>query len=205
MALIGAHAPGATPLRPEDVAALKPEVSWITTHEQLNQAEAANIAEYEAWMQNARRVKLNRVLNDDFLTKLHKRMFGKVWRWAGHYRLHDLQNEFASPHTRIRQDMRLLFDDLAFLSTAQDPVTPQELAARLHHRIVWVHPFPNGNGRTSRAIADFLLEKVFGVARLRWGGADLAAVGEKRSEYIAGLQDADRGDYQRLMRFCVGD
>ena len=204
MALIGTHAPGATPLRPEEIAALRPAVSWITTHEQLNQAEAANIAEYEAWMQSARGVALKRVLTDDFLIRLHKRMFGNVWRWAGQYRLHDLQNEFASPHTRIRQDMRVLFEDITFLATtALEPVSPQELAARLHHRIVRVHPFPNGNGRTSRAIADFLLEKVFRVERFRWGSADLATIGEMRSEYIAGLEEADRGDYERLMRFCI--
>jgi len=32
-----------------------------------------------------------------------------------------------------------------------------EIAARFSHRLVWIHPYPNGNGRLSRTMADLLV------------------------------------------------
>jgi len=31
---------------------------------------------------------------------------------------------------------------------------PDEIAVRFHHRLVVIHPFPNGNGRHARLMAD---------------------------------------------------
>ena len=47
-----------------------------------------------------------------------------------------------------------------------------ELAVRLHHRLVVVHPFPNGNGRWSRLAADTLIVRRTGT-RFTWGRSNL--------------------------------
>ena len=78
-----------------------------------------------------------------------------------------------------------------------------EIAVRLHHKLVQIHPFPNGNGRVSRLMADLLLEKLEGT-KLYWGDTNLANVSEIRSAYISALRKADAGDYSDLLRFTQG-
>jgi Fic family protein len=46
-----------------------------------------------------------------------------------------------------------LFDDARFW-IENDTYSPKELAARFHHKLVYIHPFPNGNGRHGRIMAD---------------------------------------------------
>ena len=70
----------ATPLTEEERAELLP--NWITLRSELNEAEQANILEAEEWAFARRRD----VLEQGFLTRLHQRMFGHVWRWAGQFR-----------------------------------------------------------------------------------------------------------------------
>ena len=72
----------------------------------------------------------------------------------------------------------------------------EEIAARFHHKIVYIHPFPNGNGRFSRTIADLVLAQN-GKERFTWG-EDLVRDGEARKAYLLALQAADRRDYQPL-------
>ena len=74
---------------------------------------------------------------------------------------------------------------------------------RIHHKLVQIHPFPNGNGRVSRLMADLVLEKLEGT-KLYWGNANLANVSEVRDTYIAALRKADAGDYTDLLRFTEG-
>ena len=49
----------------------------------------------------------------------------------------------------------------------QNMYSIDELAIRFHHQLVWIHPFPNGNGRHARMMADNLL-KTQGHARFSW-------------------------------------
>ncbi len=80
---------------------------------------------------------------------------------------------------------------------------PVEAALRLHHRLTFIHPFPNGNGRHARIMADAALEKIYGVAPIDWaGGHNLQQIGARRSAYIAALRCADGGDYAPLMEFA---
>ena len=75
-----------------------------------------------------------------------------------------------------------------------------EIAARLHHAIVLVHPFPNGNGRWSRLAADTLLHSQR-IDTFSWGAADLSGAGAFRAEYLEALRAADRGDFAALLAF----
>ncbi len=79
-----------------------------------------------------------------------------------------------------------------------------ETAVRFHHRLVQIHLFSNGNGRHARLITDLLLRKL-GENKFTWGalGAHdpIEVEGKSRSEYIAALKKADKGDFVDLMKF----
>lgn len=81
MGLGDAHATGATPLDPNEVDGLLPP--HITTQEQLNEWEQANIARAMAWLASARK---RNILDEGFVRELHKRMFNDTWRWTGSFR-----------------------------------------------------------------------------------------------------------------------
>ncbi|MFZ4540418.1 MAG: hypothetical protein ACOYNL_01240 [Rickettsiales bacterium] len=66
-----------TPLSAEEREQMIP--SYIALRSELNEAEQINIADGMRWLQSRKRD----VLDPGFLSQLHKRMFGNVWRWAG--------------------------------------------------------------------------------------------------------------------------
>lgn len=182
---------GQTPLDPDEAAGLIP--SWIATRGDLNVAEEENIREGQAWM---RRIADRRdVLTQDFLRELHAHMFGKVWRWAGAYRTSE-KNIGVAPSS-IATELRNLFDD-ARAWNDYNTYPLDERAARLHHRLTWIHPFANGNGRCARVFADAYLAKN-GREEFVWG-AHLPA-NEQRPQYLAAIRAADAHDYAPLLEF----
>lgn len=183
---------GATPLDPDEAAALIP--NHISNQEQLNAWELRNVLEGEGWAFAAKRTS---ILSLDFFRTLHKRMFGDTWRWAGTFRASE-KNIGIDP-AQIASELKKLCDDVAYqMRHASYP--PDEIAARFHHRLTWVHPFPNGNGRFSRTMADLLLVQNGG-ERFTWGAGDLVVEGDVRKRYIQALQAADRRDYAPLLEF----
>jgi Fic-DOC domain mobile mystery protein B len=76
-----------------------------------------------------------------------------------------------------------------------------EIAVRFHHALVSIHPFPNGNGRWSRLMADILIVKLGG-KRFTWDGGALRAADETRKTYIAALKAADNQDFDPLLAFA---
>lgn len=69
--------------------------------------------------------------------------------------------------------LRDLLNDARY-QVENDSYHPGELAARFHHRLVKIHPFPNGNGRHSRIMADALLTIALEEDPKGWaGGLDL--------------------------------
>lgn len=185
----------ATPLEPEERPGLKQ--SWITSRRDLNEAEQENIVKGAAWGRG-RRQKNKDLLTDDFAKTLHMRMFGDVWDWAGTYRLTE-RNIGIEAH-RIPNDIVMMFDDVRYW-VDHDTYPPDELAVRFHHRLVSIHPFPNGNGRHSRLMADLLIERL-GAQSFTWGGSTLHDVGELRATYVAALRAADDHDIQSLLAFA---
>ena len=80
-----------------------------------------------------------------FVTGLHKRMFDEVWEWAGRFRLTE-RNIGIEAH-RIAAELPNKLDNVRYWKD-NETFPPDEIAVRLHHDLVAVHPFPNGNGRT---------------------------------------------------------
>lgn len=186
----------ATPLDPAERDQLRQ--SWITHRRDLNEAERDNILKGAAWARGLRHHDINRSLNERFAKSLHRRMFGDVWRWAGTYRR--TARNIGIDAYRIPIETALAFDDVSYWIT-HATFPPDEIAVRLHHRLVAIHPFPNGNGRHARLIADLVAEKL-GRAPLSWGGGSLTAVGELRARYIAALRAADNHDLAPLLAFA---
>lgn len=80
--------------------------------------------------------------------------------------------------------------------------SPDEIAVRFHHQLVFVHAFPNGNGRHSRMMGDLLIEGL-GEKPFTWGSGDLQDdTAELRKAYIATLKKADNGDISDLLAFA---
>lgn len=192
MGLKPTYAPGATPLDPDELAALIPR--HIATQGELNEWELQNIIEGAQWAASRRAVD---ILSFDFMLALHRRMLGKTWRWAG--TLRNSEKNIGVAPEMIAVELRNLCDDICYqLEHQMYPV--REIGARFHHRLVRIHPYANGNGRFARLMTDLLMEK-HGEQPFVWGDADLVAAGEARDRYIAALRAADALDYGPLMVF----
>ncbi|MEG6505164.1 mobile mystery protein B [Nitratidesulfovibrio sp. 1201_IL3209] len=185
---------GATPLDPDEARGLKHK--HVTTRGELDELEQANMQLGVAWLTRKRN---GDVLTLEFLRKFHDRLFGEVWRWAGRFRLTE-KNIGVAP-SQVAVQLQALCDDARFWAeNATWP--PREAAARFHHRLVQIHPFPNGNGRHARFAADEYLKQYFGQPPIDWAtGVNLQADSARRTAYIAALRAADGGDYGPLLAF----
>lgn len=186
------YAPGATPLDADELASLIP--GHITTQGELNEWEQLNIVQGDTWARKQRK----EILDEGFLRRLHQQMFGETWRWAGSFRKSD--KNIGVDWLQIGVELKKLLDDVRF-QVANGSLPLDEIAVRFHHRLVAIHPFPNGNGRHARLIADLLIERL-GRPRFTWGGASLPDANETRQRYIAALQAADARDIAPLLAFA---
>jgi Fic-DOC domain mobile mystery protein B len=187
-----------TPLDPDEAEELR--LSYIATRAELNVAEATNIAEGLRWAAR-RQPRTEEILADRFLRELHRRMFCDVWTWAGRYRITE-KNIGVDP-ARISVEVHNLVEDAAFWVAAVNTGgwSLDEIGARFHQRLVCIHPFPNGNGRHSRAATDLLLAAL-ATEPFTWGRSDLCRPGEVRERYIAALRAADAEDFSLLLAFA---
>lgn len=187
---------GATPLDQNELDGLIPD--YITTQAELNTLEGENIVEADRWAHGKQH---SDFLNATFAFDIHKRMFSRVWKWAGKPRTTD--KTLGVPKEEINQAFGVLFGDTK--DWIENKTYPwDEIATRFHHRLVAIHAFVNGNGRHARLMADILLASAdqelftWGMNTLE-GKLDVESV--LRKEYIAALKQADQHDYRRLLRF----
>ena len=182
----------ATPLTPQEMRDLIP--SHIAYRRELNEAEQENIVRGQGWALGRRRV----LLSEKFVRELHRQMLGDVWRWAGRFRTSE--RNIGIDHWEIPVALRHLLDDVkAWMECNTYP--PDEIAVRFHHRLVQIHPFPNGNGRHSRLMADLLVMQL-GRERFSWGRESLRDAGVARGRYIQALRSADHHDIGLLLAFA---
>ena len=186
----------ATPLSEAERLDLIPS---LTTRGELNQVERLNINAARVWAMRPAVLHRADLLTDGFARELHRRMFNQVWRWAGCYRTTEI-NLGWEVH-RLTEGVRNAFDDAqAWFEYSSYPL--HEAAVRLHHRLVAIHPWPNGNGRHSRLTADIAVAARGGVD-LTWGaGADLIAAGDVRQRYLDAIRQADQGNIEPLLVFA---
>jgi len=183
---------GQTPLDPDERAGLIPE--HLNTQGDLNDWEQENILRAVRWLKRTRPLD---VLNERFCRSLHAKMFDQTWAWAGTFRQSDknLGCDWTQVSTRLAQ---LLGNTRWWVE--HGTYSPDEIAARFHRDLVWIHLFPNGNGRHARMMADALLRGL-GQPSFSWGGSNLVSASEIRSCYLEALRAADKNDYQPLLAF----
>lgn len=182
----------ATPLTPEEREGLIP--SHVTLRSELNELEQQNILDADVWVFRRRR----NPVDETFARNLHRRMFSSVWRWAGSYRTSNknLGVDFPEVQPRLYEaldNVRYWIEHKSF--------APDEIAVRFHHALVFIHPFPNGNGRWSRLMADALVVSL-GRQRFTWGRSASLAPDETRRTYIDALRAADNHDFAALLAFA---
>ncbi len=189
---------GTTPLDPDKMEGLR--YRHITTRGELDELEQANIDEGLQWL---KRQKNPDVLTEGFVCEVHEKLFGRVWKWAGVFRR--TEKNIGVDHVQVAVELRQLLDSAQYW-VENGTYPPKELAARFHHKLVSIHPFPNGNGRHSRIMADAVLTKLLGEPAIDWaGGFELEKMNERRDQYLAALRNADGHDFVALFEFVGAD
>ncbi len=183
---------GHTALPEDDRDGLIP--SYISTRADLFDAEQRNIAAALQLRSPATDV----LLDDKYLRDLHRAMFGQVWKWAGHYRKRET-NIGINPAQIVTAVRTLVDDTRAWVE--METYDADELAVRFHHRLVQIHPFPNGNGRHGRIAADHLLQSM-NEPVFTWGRNLDVTTDELRRQYRQALERADGGSIYELLTFC---
>jgi Fic-DOC domain mobile mystery protein B len=191
-----AYEEGQTPLNEEEKEGLL--LKSITTNGELNELEQLNIEKAIEWIIGLK-LKKERILTEAFIKTLHKKMLGKVWRWAGEFR--KSEKNIGAKWINIPVNLRTLLDDTHFwIENKTFPA--DEIAIRFKHRLVSIHCFPNGNGRHSRLMADILIESVFKETIFSWNQSNMIKANETRAEYIKSIREADKGNIDSLIRFA---
>ncbi len=181
----------ATELSAEDKLGLIP--SYIVQRSELNEAEQINVttAARKAWARK------RDVLDDMYLRRLHREMYKDVWTWAGKFRTSE--THIGIDHWAVPVELHKLIEDAK--AWLQNKVySPDEIAARFHHRLVAIHCFSNGNGRHARLATDLLLVRC-GRPKFTWGRESLTEPGEARRRYIQALRAADNHNIQPILEF----
>jgi Fic-DOC domain mobile mystery protein B len=186
---------GNTPLSPDEQADLIPNLG---TKEELNEWERQNILEAYTWALDPKNLGRQNPLTEPYVRELHLRMFDQTWKWAGKYRT--TEKNIGIPHHQIRESLAGLLGDVGYWLDHKT-FAPDEIAVRFHHRLVFIHPFANGNGRHARLTADVLARRQ-GRPVFTWGGADIVRANDFRRSYIEALRAADKNDIAPLLLFA---
>jgi len=188
------YAKGATPIDIDEAEGLIP--SHITLQKELNEWEQANI-EDAALKHYNKKYPVDKILDIYFILEIHKDMFDKTWKWAGTIR--NSEKNIGSAPEKIREHTKNLIDDIKYW-IENKIYNYDEICARFHHRLVFIHLFPNGNGRHARFIVD-LLAISLGIELFTWGAKDLYYESDARNQYLDSLKAADNNDYKPLLKF----
>ncbi|NOZ03442.1 MAG: mobile mystery protein B [FCB group bacterium] len=187
---------GQTPISEEEKDGLL--IETIATRGELNEFEQQNIESAVEWTLR-QNFNADKILTIDFITEVHRRMFNRVWKWAGTFRR--TNKNIGVDKFQISQELKVLLDDCKYW-IENKTYSHDEIAVRFKHRLVKIHPFPNGNGRHSRLCADILISHVFRKKVFSWGGADLIQPSESRKKYLKAIYKADQGEIEPLISFA---
>lgn len=187
--------PNNTRLSPEELTDLIPS---LATQGELNEWENENILEARAWALAMRQIQRHDPLMEAYIRELHRRMFNKTWKWAGIYR--KTEKNLGVPVAQVREMLpTLLADGRYWIENGTYDL--DEVAVRVHHRLVVIYPFPSGNGRHARLLADVIAVKN-GRTEFSWGRGEMVAPGLVREAYLRALRAADDGKIQDLLTFA---
>ena len=165
--------------------------------EELDELEEENITDGLVWLDDC----TGNHRDWMFWETLHKKLFHKVWKWAGKFRVHELQNDEFNHPGYISENVKKLEGNLNYWLDNNSFNDPRVTIARFHEQLLTIHPFTNGNGRTSRILADYICirEKI---SPPFWGRSLRGNAKKHRETYIAAVRNARmHGDYRDLLNF----
>ena len=186
---------GATPIDESEADGLIP--SHITLKKELDEYETVNIAQARVWAFSRKK---SGWLSTRYIQQVHKKMLEGVWKWAGSFRKTNKNIGIDWPLISI--ELKNLCDDTQYWLKHQT-FENSELYARFHHRLVSIHPFPNGNGRHARLMTEIMAFQTETSIKLTWGSTRKETSQSIRKEYKKSLQAADKDDYNHLIAFIV--
>jgi cell filamentation protein len=172
----------------------------LTSKAALNEQEALGVATVERYL--LEEVEYPIEFSVALLQDIHRRAFGHVYDWAGQWRrtVPNVGAYVPPAATRVPQLLYEFADEVRFRQQ-QLPVEPTlaQLAALLayaHHRLVAIHPFTNGNGRTARLVTDLLAYNYGYQAVVLYQREE----GDARTRYLAAIRQADAYDLRSLQQ-----
>lgn len=166
----------------------------IQTRDELNALEFFNINKaHEKYLLRRPSIKKAPFTYAWFL-KVHREMYEDVWVWAGMIRKSN--KNIGIDKSQVREALKALEKD--YHVWIESKMNRDEAAARLHHRLVWIHPFENGNGRWARLIANIYL-KQNDLPLIVWPEKELLEKGSVRKQYLEALRKADEHDLKSLI------
>ena len=196
MGLDFAYVNGQTPLDEDEKDGLL--IPTIATRAELDEFEQQNIEDAIHWVLT-RSLSAKTILTEKFVRRLHQRMYGKIWAWAGGFR--KTNKNIGIDKWQIPTALNVLLNDTLFW-IEHDTFTPDEIAIRFKHRLVSIHCFPNGNGRHSRLMADVIIDKIYKLPVFSWGAGNLVKQSDTRTNYLEAVRAADKNNYVPLLSFA---
>ncbi|GIG02197.1 Fic family protein [Catellatospora citrea] len=94
------------------------------------------------------------LLSDNFVRDLHRQLYGDIWTWAGRYRKHEVTIGVAPEQVAV--ELRSSLQAILHRWEHTDDWTTRQLGMAVHAETVRIHPFTDGNGRTTRLLADLV-------------------------------------------------
>ena len=163
----------------------------LTDKAALNEQEALGVARVERYLLEEFDFPVD--LSVGLLQDLHRRAFGHLYDWAGYWRTQvpNVGAYLPPPANRVPQLLYEFIDELRHRQTRLSDVSSEAdvstLLAYAHHRLVAIHPFTNGNGRTARLFTNLLA--------YNYGYQDIVLYhrenGEGRAQYLQAIRQAD--------------
>ncbi len=159
-------------------------------HEAVNGKECLEfLKEYKGELNNRLLEKVNGILTQNT---------GVVY--GGRIRFFDVQIEGSKhvppPNENVKKHLLNMYK---WYSANKHKLHLFELATMIHAKLTWIHPFEDGNGRTSRTIMNWILMK---------NGYPMFFIPfEKREEYYMTLEEADKENFKeyvaRMLRLII--
>lgn len=152
---------GETPLPHDELTALIPDAQAVLPEPptkldvyDLEQAFETRVRETLSVAVLGDEIALDELLTDHFLRKLHRQLYGAIWTWAGQQR--KLETNIGVAPEQIAMETRASFDTLRYRWEHTGDWTAAQLGIAAHADLVRIHPFVDGNGRSTRLLADLV-------------------------------------------------
>ena len=134
-----------------------------------------------------------------YICDIHRTALKELYSFAGRFRSVNIsKGGFVFPAGRFIPDSMRIFEE-EILSQLPDHYTSQQALikdiAKVHGELLFIHPFREGNGRTSRILANLMARKQ-GYPGLNFKRIDF-------NEYIIAVQQVARKDYSRMERIIA--